>query len=190
MLSGFKGIFPEADYFVHGRSRIGEAFLRAVAVNGSVIVAKQSVLYLDLCSEKMRKQGEDGCQDGREAVAQMVVGLVVSLGGSVEVRLGFGQGDSVAVRGLGLLHARVDAALVAFEIELFVLSFLDGLPQHLQTVLGILGGLDHLSVYHAHVLRQITLELFALTLHASCPCYGMHGSFQQAGVLGSRIPHR
>ena len=122
----------------------------------------------------------------------MVVSLVVSLGGSVQVGLSFGQSDSLAVCRLGLLHARVDPALIALEVELLVLSFLDGLPQHLDAVFGVLSGLDHLSVDHADVLGQIVLQFLTLASHARCTSYGMLGGFDRlvALVVGSCTDNR
>ena len=92
LLSRFEGVFPETDYFVHGRGGVGKAFLGAVAVDGGVVVAEKSVLDLDLSGEDVREQGEDGGEDLREVLAKIVISRSVGICSDREVRLSFGHG--------------------------------------------------------------------------------------------------
>ena len=43
----------------------------------------------------------------------------------------------------------------------------------MQAVFGILSWLDHLSVDHVKVLREVILQFFTFRLHSSRPCYGV-----------------
>ena len=59
VLGRFEGVFPETNDLIHGRSRIGEALLGAVAVDRGVVMTEESVLDLDLGGEDVRQKGED-----------------------------------------------------------------------------------------------------------------------------------